>query len=86
MFKKKNSKYHSILQSSKKTHSKSNLATRHEEITNELESNKNKADDISHEITTLEENLHNTHNVAEKNTINIKISELKSQVDRKSVV
>ena len=85
MFKKKNSKYHSILQSSKKTHSKSNLATRHEEITNELESNKNKADDISHEITTLEENLHNTHNVAEKNTINIKISELKSQVQQLSL-
>ena len=74
MFKKKNSKYHSILQSIKKTPSKSNLATRHEEVLNEFDKNKKQIDELNHELVTNIDKLKITHNVSDKNIINIKIS------------
>jgi len=85
MFKKKNSKYHSILQSIKKTPSKSNLATRHEEVLNEFEKNKKQIEDLNTEISSLEEKIKETINISEKNSINLKISELKSQVQQLSL-
>ena len=85
MFKKKNSKYHSILQSIKKTPSKSNLATRHEEVLNEFDKNKKQIDELNHELVTNIDKLKITHNVSDKNIINIKISELKSQVQQLSL-
>jgi hypothetical protein len=85
MFKKKNSKYHSILQSIKKTPSKSNLATRHEEVINEFDKNKKQINDLNQELSLLDEKLKETQNVSDKNIINIKISELKSQVQQLSL-
>jgi hypothetical protein len=85
MFKKKNSKYHSILQSIKKTPSKTNLATRHEEITNELENNKKKIEILNSELLILNEKNKNISNISEKNLINIKISELNNQVQQLSL-
>ena len=85
MFKNKNSKYHSILQSIKKQPVKSNLATRHEEITNDLNNNKVKIEEIQKEITQLDEQLKTITNVSEKNLINLKSQELKSQIQQLSL-
>jgi hypothetical protein len=85
MFKKKNSKYHSILQSIKKQPVKSNLAARHDEITNELESSKIKIEKLDEELADLEKKLSETVNISEKNTINIKCSELRSQKQQLSL-
>ena len=82
MFKKKNSKYHSILQSIKKTPSKSNLATRHEEVINEFDKNKKQINELNVELINSENKLKNTHNVSDKNIINIKITEIKSQIQQ----
>jgi uncharacterized Zn finger protein (UPF0148 family) len=85
MFKNKNSKYHSILQSIKKQPVKSNLATRHEEITNDLSNNKKKIEELEFEISNLDEKLINTTNISEKNLINLKLQELKSQIQQLSL-
>jgi Zn finger protein HypA/HybF involved in hydrogenase expression len=85
MFKKKNSKYHSILQSIKKTPSKSNLATRHEEVINDFDKNKKQIEDLTTELKNIENKLKDTHNVSEKNTINIKILEIKNQIQQLSL-
>ena len=85
MFKNKNSKYHSILQSIKKQPVKSNLATRHEEITNDLNNNKVKIEEIQKEISQLDEQLKTITNISEKNLINLKSQELKSQIQQLSL-
>jgi ABC-type antimicrobial peptide transport system permease subunit len=85
MFKKKNSKYHSILQSIKKQPVKSNLATRHEEITNDLESNKLKISSLNAELSKLEKTLESTTNISDKNQITLKSSALKSQIQQLSL-
>ena len=72
MFKNKNSKYHSILQSIKKQPVKSNLATRHEEITNDLVGNQTKITDLEKEIAEYDEKIKTTTNVSEKNGYNLK--------------
>jgi len=85
MFKKKNSKYHSILQSIKKTPSKSNLATRHEEITTELENNKKKVDELNNELKIMEQKITETTNISEKNSLNLKMSDIKSKIQQLSL-
>jgi hypothetical protein len=82
MFKKKNSKYHSIINSIKKTPSKSNLATRHEEILTDLEINKKKVDELNNELASLEDKLKETKNVSEKNNINLKCADIKSKIQQ----
>jgi|UniRef100_A0A6C0H232 hypothetical protein len=85
MFKKKNSKYHSILQSLKKTHAKSNLATRHEEITSELENKKKRIDELNTELSFLDDTLMITTNISDKNNINLKITDIKSKIQQLSL-
>jgi hypothetical protein len=85
MFKKKNSKYHSILQTIKKQPVKSNLATRHDEITNELQSNKQKIQALNDDLKKIDETLKVTTNISDKNQLTIKASELKSQVQQLSL-
>ena len=86
MFKKKNSKYHSILQSIKKNPSKSNLATRHEEITTELENNKKKVHELNNELKIMEQKITETTNISEKNSLNLKMSDIKSKIQQLSYV
>jgi len=85
MFKNKNSKYHSILQSIKRQPIKSNLASRHEEIINDLSNNKKKIEELEEEIYTNDEKLKITTNISEKNTINLKLQELHSQKQQLSL-
>lgn len=85
MFKNKNSKYHSILQSIKKQPIKSNLATRHEEIINDLSNNQVKITNLEKEIADYDEKIKNTTNVSEKNAFNLKKQDLQSKIQQLSL-
>jgi len=85
MFKNKNSKYHSILQSIKKQPVKSNLATRHEEITNDLVGNQTKITDLEKEIAEYDEMIKTTTNVSEKNGYNLKKQDLQTKIQQLSL-
>ena len=85
MFKNKNSKYHSILQSIKKQPIKSNLATRHEEIINDLSNNQMKITNLEKEIADYDEKIKNTTNVSEKNAFNLKKQDLQSKIQQLSL-
>lgn len=85
MFKNKNSKYHSILQSIKKQPIKSNLATRHEEIISDLSNNQVKITNLEKEIADYDEKIKNTTNVSEKNAFNLKKQDLQSKIQQLSL-
>lgn len=85
MFKNKNSKYHSILQSIKKQPVKSNLATRHEEITNDLISNQTKITDLEKEINDIDNKIKSTINISEKNNYNLKKQDLQAKIQQLSL-
>lgn len=85
MFKNKNSKYHSILQSIKKQPIKSNLATRHEEIITDLSNNQVKITNLEKEIADYDDKIKNTTNVSEKNAFNLKKQDLQSKIQQLSL-
>jgi hypothetical protein len=85
MFKNKNSKYHSILQSIKKQPVKSNLATRHEEITNDLDDKNIKIAELQKEIAEYDDKIKTTTNVSEKNAYNLKKQDLQTKIQQLSL-